>query len=1058
MRNGIQQRKIPERNSSNRKTQSSKKGVSDMENKKTTARAAKDNAQNDRNNDPSGQLAKALSGAKGAKSDAKKKAKGAASNGTSKPFSAGGKTVFLRMPNETVNTISIENSKIYDHDSRDIIEPARNVRSYSLFGDVYATLDELIKDYAFIPFPYQKENVKILLNNCDGRGVLGDQVGLGKTVEALMATHVMFKSGTIRNALIVAPHKAADGWAEEIEKKFKGIFYFDKNALCHGSTHGRDPFYETLKRIDADNNAKGRFSATSPYRVYIVTDKMLENVVADINLARENAKTIEDFNNTKINAETAEKLQNIERDMLNEEMCGIDNSSLCYKFFDILKEHGYQGRQLDQFGEKFEYNTGIAGILVNCALTRDVCNRMLEILGKLLANYEYINGIRRRNDPGREKRIEDVKNVIEYFESVIDTMKKDTETYERCQSVYSKLFLNGSDRLVDLLIVDEIHSFYNDAEAEERNDDEFSEAQYDENLRNCVRLLARINKKFCILISATPLRTNLQNVFDLVYIADKARLGALLTSNSWYIDEAAETEEFENAKKYFYNVICHTDDDEHSLIKMFFADESLKRIKQDSIRDFFGLIDNFFTRSRIKDVHSMMHGDKRSEKAMRLIESKKSEIIDQRALIYQQADYKPDKAQDEAVKGYDKWKANPDNDRSMNSAIDTVLIKAIKNAERNSKNIDEQRELYSMVDWSRGEKVGIALDVVGMKGMGIDVDSDYEDILNQSAYGIVPCLYALKDILRNQQDALTRVAKYLIWESDSTLAAGVKAEKARRLIYDYENDLCYNTVLCYADKRDDTLRRLGEHFKDGCHSIDHESGGRRVKVSPTISDVIDRTNHNQIAVINQDYQAGVNLQQYKTFVFTQMDWRGERLLEPIDIEQFIGRIHRTGQVKNCRIVTLLSTYMNNRQYNPEVGFLKWYYKVLSDAKGFDLYGNSTPDVAFIQPIVVDGLRWKFGSIVSKLTLNKLIITLQRIRDLNGDDTVDLHSEIVSLNQIKASEVSRIINKFSFPQLLEFAYYYDQEAGNDDLKNSVTDLIYKLCEIEGFGKDHRRVYG
>ena len=1058
MRNGIQQRKIPERNSSNRKTQSSKKGVSDMENKKTTARAAKNNAQNDRNNDPSAQLAKALSGAKGAKSDAKKKAKGTASNGTSKPFSAGGKTVFLRMPNENVNPISIANSKIYDHDSRDIIEPARNVRSYSLFGDVYATLDELIKDYAFIPFPYQKENVKILLNNCDGRGVLGDQVGLGKTVEALMATHVMFKSGTIRNALIVAPHKAADGWAEEIEKKFKGIFYFDKNALRHGSTHGRDPFYETLKRIDADNNAKGGSSATSPYRVYIVTDKMLKDAVAEINIARENDKNIKDFNNTKINADTAEKLKNIERDILNEEMCGIDNIRFCYKFFDILTDHGYQGRKItdtavaneanpDKEKEEYEYNTGNAGILVNCALTRYVCNEMLRILGKLLENYEYFNDIRRRNDPGRKKRIEDVKNVIEYFESVIDTMKKKTETYERCQSVYNKLLDEEGNRLVDLLIVDEIHSFYND---DCLND------QYDDELRNCVRLLARINKKFCILISATPLRTNLQNVFDLIYIADKARLGALLTSKSCNDNEAAETEEFENAKKYFYNVICHTDDDEHSLIKMFFADESLKRIKQDSIRDFFGLIDNFFTRSRIKDVHSMMHGDKRSEKAMRLIESKKSEIIDQRALIYQQEDYKPDKAQDEAVKGYDKWKANPDNDRSMNSAIDTVLIKAIKNAERNSKNIDEQRELYSMVDWSRGEKVGIALDVVGMRG--IDVDSNYEDILYQSAHGIVPCLDELKDILYNQQDALTRVAKYLIWESDSTLAAGLKAGKARDLIYDYENDLCYNTVLCYADKRDDTLKILGERFRDGCHSIDHESGGRRVKVSPTISDVIDRTNHNQIAVINQDYQAGVNLQQYKTFVFTKMDWRGERLLEPIDIEQFIGRIHRTGQVKNCRIVTLLSTYMKKREYNPEVGFLKWYYKVLSDAKGFDLYGNSTPDVAFIQPIVVDGLRWKFGSIVSKLTLNKLIKTLQRIRDLNGDDAVDLHSEIVSLNQIKVSEVSRIINEFSFPQLLEFAYYYDQEAGNDDLKNSVTDLIYKLCEIEGFGKDHRRVYG
>ena len=183
-------------------------------------------------------------------------------------------------------------------------------------------------------------------------------------------------------------------------------------------------------------------------------------------------------------------------------------------------------------------------------------------------------------------------------------------------------------------------------------------------------------------------------------------------------------------------------------------------------------------------------------------------------------------------------------------------------------------------------------------------------------------------------------------------------------------------------------------------------------------------NYNQIAIVNEDHMAGINYQDYSTFIFAHMDINGERLLEPVDIEQWIGRIHRTGQVKECRIVTVLATTMKNGN-NPAPKFLEWYYEILADPKGLDLYGNNTPDIALLQPIIVDKLRALLSSIMA----------------LHANDAKKKLKNMKLLN-----DINRDIKDYSFSELMEAFYCL---KGQEYVKTMIRDL----CAIEGFGKKY-----
>jgi SNF2 family DNA or RNA helicase len=72
----------------------------------------------------------------------------------------------------------------------------------------------------FEPFPYQLEAAGRVLRHMQGRAVLADEVGLGKTIEAGLVLSELRLRGLAGRVLVLAPAGLVGQWREELERKF----------------------------------------------------------------------------------------------------------------------------------------------------------------------------------------------------------------------------------------------------------------------------------------------------------------------------------------------------------------------------------------------------------------------------------------------------------------------------------------------------------------------------------------------------------------------------------------------------------------------------------------------------------------------------------------------------------------------------------------------------------------------------------------------------------------------------------------------------------------------
>lgn len=84
-----------------------------------------------------------------------------------------------------------------------------------------------------IHYDYQINTVLKIMNNFGGRALLCDEVGLGKTIEALLFLKEYHERGLIKSALILVPSTLIYQWYEELKYKFGmnfhvGHFSYDK--------------------------------------------------------------------------------------------------------------------------------------------------------------------------------------------------------------------------------------------------------------------------------------------------------------------------------------------------------------------------------------------------------------------------------------------------------------------------------------------------------------------------------------------------------------------------------------------------------------------------------------------------------------------------------------------------------------------------------------------------------------------------------------------------------------------------------------------------------------
>ncbi len=72
----------------------------------------------------------------------------------------------------------------------------------------------------FEPFPYQLEAAARVLRHMQGRAILADEVGLGKTIEAGIVLSELRLRGLADRTLVVVPAGLVRQWREELERKF----------------------------------------------------------------------------------------------------------------------------------------------------------------------------------------------------------------------------------------------------------------------------------------------------------------------------------------------------------------------------------------------------------------------------------------------------------------------------------------------------------------------------------------------------------------------------------------------------------------------------------------------------------------------------------------------------------------------------------------------------------------------------------------------------------------------------------------------------------------------
>lgn len=126
--------------------------------------------------------------------------------------------------------------------------PADKLETYQLFRlnleahklsllPAFDTLLSLNLSRGIIPFEHQINSVKKLLGRFRGRGMLCDEVGLGKTIEASLAMLELITRGLIKRVLIMVPPSLIEQWKEETFFKFNLEFITsdDKEFKSQGS-------------------------------------------------------------------------------------------------------------------------------------------------------------------------------------------------------------------------------------------------------------------------------------------------------------------------------------------------------------------------------------------------------------------------------------------------------------------------------------------------------------------------------------------------------------------------------------------------------------------------------------------------------------------------------------------------------------------------------------------------------------------------------------------------------------------------------------------------------
>lgn len=142
--------------------------------------------------------------------------------------------------------------------------PSFGKSDFDIFDLIFPSLCPPINEYfnnsiAFPnnPYPYQVDGINFLIsNNC---ALLGDEMGLGKSIQSIIASRILFREGKIKKTIILCPKSVLTDWEKKIWEwapelkviKLNGESKY-RRILWSTSAHIYVCTYETFKK-DIDN-------------------------------------------------------------------------------------------------------------------------------------------------------------------------------------------------------------------------------------------------------------------------------------------------------------------------------------------------------------------------------------------------------------------------------------------------------------------------------------------------------------------------------------------------------------------------------------------------------------------------------------------------------------------------------------------------------------------------------------------------------------------------------------------------------------------------------------
>ncbi len=144
-------------------------------------------------------------------------------------------------------------------------------------AQVVSGFDELVglDLLKFTPFDYQVRAAQIALRRFRGRGLLCDEVGLGKTIEAGLVLKEYLVRNIVQRVLIVTPASLVEQWREELAAKFElQDFVSSADAEFHAAGPGAwEHFPHLIASLATARRAENRtLLAKIPFDLVIVDE------------------------------------------------------------------------------------------------------------------------------------------------------------------------------------------------------------------------------------------------------------------------------------------------------------------------------------------------------------------------------------------------------------------------------------------------------------------------------------------------------------------------------------------------------------------------------------------------------------------------------------------------------------------------------------------------------------------------------------------------------------------------------------------------------------------